>query len=498
MLAALGAFAPAASAAPAGPKVVIIVGATHGATASYRTRANAAYAEAIKYTSNVVKVYSPNATWSKVKAAVKGASIVIYMGHGNGWPSPVHVRPEVHDEGRLRPQCDGRERRQQQQVLRRALRLHARPRPERGHPPQPPLLRVGQLGAGRQGPQPGHGSQAGRQLRRGVPEGRRPGRHRRRPRRPRAVHPGAVHDPRHDRGGLAERAELPRARERLPVDADRRRDRLHRHRQRHERLLPLAGRSTRPDHRRGHRAPRTPTPASTRRRSSCPATARSGPAGRACTATPPSRPTAAASHPRPFPPARACGRSPAAASRPPPARVRSGSKVSTTRPSTAGCPSPTSSPATAGGRRSGRSTRSAAASRPTATVGSTRPTSPAGSRRWWTGGSASPGSAMPCSTRRPAPATTSMSPGTASTARTPYPDGDYGFSIDAEDDWGNTPLSTSDSIAIDTVPAEFSTITPDASPRTLVLAQRRRQPRHHGMGGRDRRGRLDRLARARW
>jgi flagellar hook assembly protein FlgD len=89
MLAALGAFAPAASAAaPAGAKVVIIVGATHGATASYRADADRAYAEAIKYTSNVVKVYSPNATWSKVKSATTGASIVIYFGHGNGWPSP--------------------------------------------------------------------------------------------------------------------------------------------------------------------------------------------------------------------------------------------------------------------------------------------------------------------------------------------------------------------------------------------------------------------------
>ena len=89
MLAALGAFAPAASAAaPAGAKVVIVVGATHGATAGYRADADRAYAEAIKYTSNVVKVYSPNATWSKVQAAAKGASILIYFGHGNGWPSP--------------------------------------------------------------------------------------------------------------------------------------------------------------------------------------------------------------------------------------------------------------------------------------------------------------------------------------------------------------------------------------------------------------------------
>ena len=75
-------------------KVVIIVGATHGATAGYRADADQAYAEAIKYTSNVVKVYSPNATWSKVKAAATGATIVIYFGHGNGWPSPYTYDPK--------------------------------------------------------------------------------------------------------------------------------------------------------------------------------------------------------------------------------------------------------------------------------------------------------------------------------------------------------------------------------------------------------------------
>ena len=79
---------PSAAAATGDPKVVIIVGATHGATAGYRADAERAYAEARKYTPNVVKVYSPNATWAKVKAAVVGASIVIYLGHGNGWPSP--------------------------------------------------------------------------------------------------------------------------------------------------------------------------------------------------------------------------------------------------------------------------------------------------------------------------------------------------------------------------------------------------------------------------
>ena len=72
LLASFGAIAPTPAAA-AEPKVVIIVGATHGATEKYRQNADRAYAEAIKYTSNVVKVYSPNATWARVKAAVSGA-----------------------------------------------------------------------------------------------------------------------------------------------------------------------------------------------------------------------------------------------------------------------------------------------------------------------------------------------------------------------------------------------------------------------------------------
>ena len=79
-----------------GPKVVIVVGATHEATDSYRSYANLIYAEAIKYTPNVVKVYSPNATWSQVKAAAQGASILIYLGHGSGYPDEheLGLRPE--------------------------------------------------------------------------------------------------------------------------------------------------------------------------------------------------------------------------------------------------------------------------------------------------------------------------------------------------------------------------------------------------------------------
>ena len=88
LIAVLGVAVPSASAAVGDPKVVIIVGATHGSTASYRSKADAAYAEARKYTTNISRVYSPYATWAAVKKATENATVVIYFGHGNGWPSP--------------------------------------------------------------------------------------------------------------------------------------------------------------------------------------------------------------------------------------------------------------------------------------------------------------------------------------------------------------------------------------------------------------------------
>jgi len=90
LLALSGIAVPAAraSVAPASPKIVLVVGATGTTTPSYRSDMDVVAATAAKYSTNVVKVYSPNATWATVKAAIQGANVVVYMGHGNGFPSP--------------------------------------------------------------------------------------------------------------------------------------------------------------------------------------------------------------------------------------------------------------------------------------------------------------------------------------------------------------------------------------------------------------------------
>ena len=69
------------------PKVAIIVGPAGEVTARYRSLADDAAAVARRAGARVVTVYSPNATWPAVRAAISGASIVVYLGHGNGWPS---------------------------------------------------------------------------------------------------------------------------------------------------------------------------------------------------------------------------------------------------------------------------------------------------------------------------------------------------------------------------------------------------------------------------
>src|SRR5690349_954796 len=87
LVAALGAIAPVAAAARV-PKVAVVVGPVGDSiTPRYKALANEAASVARRSGAEVVKVYTPNATWPAVREAITGASIVVYLGHGNGWPS---------------------------------------------------------------------------------------------------------------------------------------------------------------------------------------------------------------------------------------------------------------------------------------------------------------------------------------------------------------------------------------------------------------------------
>ena len=89
LLASSAAFlaTPSPSAA-ATQKVAIIVGPTAISTSSYVPYADQIAATASAAGATVVKAYCANATPAKVLAAVQGANIIVYLGHGNGFPNP--------------------------------------------------------------------------------------------------------------------------------------------------------------------------------------------------------------------------------------------------------------------------------------------------------------------------------------------------------------------------------------------------------------------------
>ena len=99
---ALATFAGMADPAPAsaaGIKVVVIVGPVGSSTANYIYNAKKYAAQARSYGAQVVEVYSPNATWTRVRAAAQGAKVVIYLGHGNGSPSPYGAFSQYSKDG---------------------------------------------------------------------------------------------------------------------------------------------------------------------------------------------------------------------------------------------------------------------------------------------------------------------------------------------------------------------------------------------------------------
>ncbi len=90
---ALGMVAgPVAGASPQ-PRVVVIVGPAGELTDAYRSIGLAAAREAARWTRDVVTLFSPDATWPAARHVLQGASLVVYLGHGNGFPSPYRTAP---------------------------------------------------------------------------------------------------------------------------------------------------------------------------------------------------------------------------------------------------------------------------------------------------------------------------------------------------------------------------------------------------------------------
>jgi putative cell wall-binding protein len=69
-------------------RVAVIVGPVGSLSNTYRTMADRVADAAAAAGASVAKAYSPSATWANVKAAVNGANVVVYFGHGNGFPNP--------------------------------------------------------------------------------------------------------------------------------------------------------------------------------------------------------------------------------------------------------------------------------------------------------------------------------------------------------------------------------------------------------------------------
>ena len=110
-------------------KVVIIVGPMESMTAKNRDQADQLAAIAQSYGASVVKIYSPKATWKRVKTYAQGAKLLIYLGHGNGWPSPWKPwQPYTKDGLGLNAKATGSNsnlKYRGEYYLRRDLHLHA-------------------------------------------------------------------------------------------------------------------------------------------------------------------------------------------------------------------------------------------------------------------------------------------------------------------------------------------------------------------------------------
>ena len=82
-----GATVHAATGTPHQLKAVIIVAPTSSLTQSNLTDGEQLAQVAESYGMDVRRVFFPHATWANVLANIQGANLVVYLGHGYGWPS---------------------------------------------------------------------------------------------------------------------------------------------------------------------------------------------------------------------------------------------------------------------------------------------------------------------------------------------------------------------------------------------------------------------------
>jgi len=99
LLVVTAATATAPEAHAATRKVVIVVGPVGSSTSSYKDSARKLADLARSYGASVKEIYSPYATWSRVRDASVGANLLIYLGHGNGWPSPYYPYSTATKDG---------------------------------------------------------------------------------------------------------------------------------------------------------------------------------------------------------------------------------------------------------------------------------------------------------------------------------------------------------------------------------------------------------------
>jgi hypothetical protein len=94
-----GLAAHPASVAAAGKKVVIVVGPAGSNTSDYLYNAKKYASLARSYGATVYELYTPHATWARVKKYAQGANVFIYLGHGNGYPSPYGAFSSYSKDG---------------------------------------------------------------------------------------------------------------------------------------------------------------------------------------------------------------------------------------------------------------------------------------------------------------------------------------------------------------------------------------------------------------